>query len=105
MRYRPQRLPCDTALRLVQGEGARPVRLVNLGPGGARLSGTGPLAPGEAVTLAHLGLQVAATVVWRRGGEAGVRFGRPLAPGEVAALRGAGTPAGWCGGATFREMG
>lgn len=104
MRFRPMRLPCDTHVRLVQRGEERPARLVNLGSSGARLSGGGPVSPGDAVTLAHLGLAVKATVVWRRGTEAGLRFVQPLGDRDLATLRGAGMPSGWRGGGSFREM-
>jgi hypothetical protein len=105
MRYREMRLPCETRVRLLHDGSEAPARLVNLSAAGARVAGAGPLPRDARVTLAHLGVRVAGTVVWSTPLEAGLRFSPPLPPAQVAALRRvAGSGAGWMPQGTFREL-
>ena len=109
MRYREQRLPCDTPVRIVHGGAQAPARLVNVSPSGARLAGTGALPRNAAVALVYLGLRVDATVAWSTERETGLRFSGSITPADLAALRraggGAGGSRGWMGAsAGFREM-
>ena len=69
---------------LVRTEGeALPVRLVDLSLGGARGEAHRPPAAGTRVTLARERMEVAARVVWARGGRFGLVFETPIRATEL----------------------
>lgn len=108
MRYRNQRLPSATDLRVEYGDELCRAQLVNISTSGARLTQLGNLPPDLLVWLCYLNARYPARVVWSSDWQTGVRFVVPLSNAEVSALRGAGRlAAGWgkVGQAMPRELG
>lgn len=108
MRYRPQRYPARTVVKVLHGAETYPAELTNISATGARLRVPARLPERSQVTLSYLGLRIAALVVWSGEGQIGLRFIAPIAPSELNALRGAvgGRADGWgtSGGFGFREL-
>lgn len=108
MRFRPQRYPAQTELRILQGEPAHTAELTNLSATGARLNTTARLPMSSMVTLSYVGLRLLSRVVWSREQRTGLEFVTPISGPELNALRGAaGGPAdawGSSGGFRFREL-
>ena len=88
MRYRDQRLPCDTEALATLSEETRHVRFLNLSATGARIAGLGRLPRNALVPIRHLTDSYPALVVWATEKHAGVRFIRPLSGAELSRLRG-----------------
>jgi hypothetical protein len=108
MRYREQRLPCDTGVVVLLDGVPRLARLVNIGATGGRVEGLGQVPQGASVTLEHVGTPYPAVVIWSNPRQAGLRFGQRLSTAQVAALRKVGAPTGegWVpsGPGAYREM-
>ena len=86
--YREHRFPCELAVQVRGPGGSQPAALVNISPGGARLSRIEGPQPGETLRLdLGSGEPVPATVRWARDGMAGLRFPHPLTRDQVTRLR------------------
>lgn len=105
MRYREQRYPADTALRIEFGERVERAHLVNVSATGARLSQLAPLPSGTVLNLCYLSIRLSASVIWSNQRQTGIRFTRPISMGDVNVLRGAGgRPAGAWGTSNHWEL-
>ena len=104
MRFREQRFPSVTELRVMYGDEVRRVQLVNISATGARLEQVWHLPEDALVTLCHLHVRIPARVVWSNERQTGIRFVMPLTTTDMNALRGAigRSPGSWESGSHYR---
>ncbi len=108
MRYRHQRFPADTEVRVMYENQSESVELVNISATGARLLVPDGLPEGALVHLCYLHTRIPARVVWSDDVRTGLSFVTPLSSNDLNALRGAGGRLGGSWGSSapgsFREL-
>lgn len=87
MKWRSQRWVVDFPTKVSIEQTVRELKISSISTTGARVTGAHELKEGDRIRVSCLTEQIAATVVWAKDGDCGIKFARPIGQKQMSTFR------------------